>query len=163
VVLLNGPLGAGKTVFVRGIARGMGLSARVRSPTFVFMNVYEGQVTLLHVDLYRIDAGQGEELGLEDLAGPGEGAAVTVVEWAERARERFPHDALRVEFTPGAGDEERVLRVSAGGERSAALVAALESETGRADRRAFDATRAERQAIERAEGGASRCAKDRRA
>ena len=123
VVLLHGPLGAGKTVFVRGAAHALGVRARVRSPTFVFVNLYPGDTPIVHADLFRVPDGQGAELGLEDLAGP---EAVTFVEWAERARARFPDDAVAVELTPDADESSmRTITLRASGPRGACVLAAL--------------------------------------
>ncbi len=83
VVLLYGELGAGKTAFVRGLARGVGADpGEVASPTFVLLTSYPGRLTLHHADLYRL-AGNGDdvELGLEELPGA---VGVLAVEWAER-------------------------------------------------------------------------------
>jgi len=83
VVLLSGELGAGKTAFVRGLARGLGSDPEeVASPTFVLLTAYPGPLTLHHADLYRL-AGNGDEaeLGLEELPGP---RGVLAIEWAER-------------------------------------------------------------------------------
>jgi tRNA threonylcarbamoyladenosine biosynthesis protein TsaE len=83
VLGLSGDLGAGKTQLVKGIARGLGITTRVHSPTFALVNVYTGgRLTLFHVDLYRLDTReQIAAAGLEDYLNP---AGVTVVEWAER-------------------------------------------------------------------------------
>ena len=84
VLALTGALGAGKTQLVRGLARGLGSPARVHSPTFVLLHIYEGgRLTLHHLDLYRL-TGPDEVIGagLEDYLYPRQ--AVTVVEWAER-------------------------------------------------------------------------------
>jgi tRNA threonylcarbamoyladenosine biosynthesis protein TsaE len=81
-VLLYGDLGSGKTVFVRGLAAGLGLDPdEVSSPTFTIVQEYRGPVTLQHVDLYRLSPPEVEDLGLEDLADP---ATVIAIEWAER-------------------------------------------------------------------------------
>ena len=83
VVLLSGELGAGKTAFVRGLARGLGVDPQeVASPTFVLLTSYPGRLRLHHADLYRL-AGDGDdrELGLEELPGP---SGVLAIEWAER-------------------------------------------------------------------------------
>jgi tRNA threonylcarbamoyladenosine biosynthesis protein TsaE len=83
VVLLSGELGTGKTVFVRGLAEGLGSDPEeVLSPTFVLLTAYPGPLTLHHADLYRLE-GKGDdlELGLEELPGP---RGVLAVEWAER-------------------------------------------------------------------------------
>jgi tRNA threonylcarbamoyladenosine biosynthesis protein TsaE len=83
VIGLSGDLGAGKTQFVKGLARGLGIVARVHSPTFALVNIYSGgRLTLFHWDLYRLDTRQQiAAAGLEDYLNP---AGVTVIEWAER-------------------------------------------------------------------------------
>ncbi|HYW24556.1 MAG TPA: tRNA (adenosine(37)-N6)-threonylcarbamoyltransferase complex ATPase subunit type 1 TsaE [Terriglobales bacterium] len=84
LLLLQGEMGAGKTTFVRGLARGLGVAGDVMSPTFQLVRVYRGQVQLAHVDLYRLSvAADLADLGLDELLD--EGAAV--VEWGERLRE----------------------------------------------------------------------------
>jgi tRNA threonylcarbamoyladenosine biosynthesis protein TsaE len=81
MVLLTGELGAGKTTFVRGVARGAGSSAPVASPTFQLVRVYSGRVQLAHVDLYRVEnSSEFVELGLEELLDQG----AVVVEWGDR-------------------------------------------------------------------------------
>jgi len=81
VVLLQGELGAGKTTFVRGVARGAGSEAPVASPTFQLVRVYPGRLQLAHVDLYRIEKSpELAELGLDELADQG----AVLVEWGER-------------------------------------------------------------------------------
>jgi tRNA threonylcarbamoyladenosine biosynthesis protein TsaE len=82
VILLNGDLGAGKTVFVRGVARGLGAPADdVSSPTFTLVQEYHGRVTLYHVDLYRLEPAEVADLGLDELTGAD---AVVAVEWGDR-------------------------------------------------------------------------------
>src|SRR4051812_35178539 len=84
VVLLRGELGAGKTAFVQGLARGFGVpeSRRVASPTFTLVNEHAGRAPLYHIDLYRIeDPSDLEEIGMRDYFS---GRGVAVVEWAER-------------------------------------------------------------------------------
>ena len=83
VVLLHGDLGTGKTVFVRGLARGLGLDpGEVASPTFVLLTTYPGATPLHHADLYRLHGGGDDrELGLEELPGA---RGVLAIEWAER-------------------------------------------------------------------------------
>jgi tRNA threonylcarbamoyladenosine biosynthesis protein TsaE len=83
VIGLSGDLGAGKTQFVKGLARGLGISARVQSPSYVLVNIYTGgRLTLFHLDLYRLDTPeQVTAAGLEEYLQP---AGVTVIEWAER-------------------------------------------------------------------------------
>jgi tRNA threonylcarbamoyladenosine biosynthesis protein TsaE len=83
VIGLCGDLGAGKTQLVKGLARGLGIAARVHSPTFALVNIYDGgRLTLFHLDLYRLDTHeQIAAAGLEEYLKP---AGVTVIEWAER-------------------------------------------------------------------------------
>jgi tRNA threonylcarbamoyladenosine biosynthesis protein TsaE len=105
VVLLHGDLGAGKTAFVRGLARGLGASADdVSSPTFTLIQEYRGRLRLYHVDLYRLTPGEAGELGLEELS---DGNGVVAVEWAERWAEA-PADAWVVEFLNEGEDLRRI-------------------------------------------------------
>ena len=108
VVLLYGELGAGKTAFVRGLARGVGApSDDVSSPTFTLIQEYAGRVKLHHVDLYRLESRDIPDIGLEDLVG---GDGVVAIEWAERWDER-PGDAIEVELEHVA-DDIRQIRIS---------------------------------------------------
>jgi tRNA threonylcarbamoyladenosine biosynthesis protein TsaE len=97
VVLLTGPLGAGKTAFVRGLADGLGIDpGEVSSPTFTLIHEYGGgRLTLYHADLYRLEQAATEDLGLEE-AGAADG--VLAIEWAERLRHPMP-GAISVEMT----------------------------------------------------------------
>jgi tRNA threonylcarbamoyladenosine biosynthesis protein TsaE len=104
VVLLFGDLGAGKTAFVRGIARGVGATADdVSSPTFTIVQQYSGSgPTLYHVDLYRLNPDEVDDLGLDDLVS---GDGVVAIEWAERWRGR-PDDVVEVRLQE-VGDNVR--------------------------------------------------------
>lgn len=107
VVLLHGDLGAGKTVFVKGLAEGLGLDGDdVTSPTFTLVQEYAGgRLPLVHLDLYRLDRTELDEVGLDqDLAARG----VAVVEWAERLVRR-PPGAIDVRIEDGGGDVRRIL------------------------------------------------------
>ena len=108
VVAMYGDLGAGKTAFVRGMARGMGIDARVSSPTFTIVNEYLGTRDLYHFDMYRL--GSSEELfdiGWEDYLSRG---GVCAVEWSENVEDAFEGDQIcvRIEKT---GDGERVITI----------------------------------------------------
>jgi tRNA threonylcarbamoyladenosine biosynthesis protein TsaE len=107
VVLLTGDLGAGKTVFVRGLARGLdAVAEEVVSPTFVLLTSYAGRLTLHHADLYRLQGGGDEEaLGLDELPGA---TGVLAVEWAERLAEVPWPRAIRVRLEHAGGDTRRV-------------------------------------------------------
>jgi len=122
IVLLSGDLGAGKTCFAQGIARGLGVEQPVTSPSFVLMNEYQGRETMFHVDLYRMsDVDELDDLGLWDYAERG----VLVVEWPERGAELLPGDGLHIAMDHGSTERARVLRVEARGERGAHLLSAL--------------------------------------
>jgi tRNA threonylcarbamoyladenosine biosynthesis protein TsaE len=106
VLLLRGELGAGKTAFVRGLARGLGGDPeQVASPTFVLLTRYPGRLTLHHADLYRLAPGEELELGLEELPG---GRGVLAVEWAERLSQRPWPRALEVTLEHAGGDRRRI-------------------------------------------------------
>ena len=109
VVLLYGELGAGKTAFVRGIAEGVGASAdEVSSPTFTLVQEYAGsRATLYHVDLYRLEPKEVQDLGLEELVA---GDAIVAIEWAERWAGR-PDDVIEV-WIEDAEEERRSIRLN---------------------------------------------------
>lgn len=106
VVLLFGELGAGKTAFVRGMAMGLGIDAdAVSSPTFTIIQEYRASVSVLyHVDLYRLEGAEVEDLGLEELAA---GGGIVAIEWAEKLA-RAPIEAIRVEITDPGDDTRRI-------------------------------------------------------
>ena len=108
VLLLSGDLGAGKTAFVKGLAEGLGLSPdEVTSPTFTLVHEYRGgRLPLIHVDLYRLDRADLDEIGLDqDLADQG----VIAVEWAERMSRRLP-GAVTVTISD-RGDDRREIAI----------------------------------------------------
>ena len=95
VIALSGELGAGKTALVKGLARGLGITVEVTSPTFTLIHEYAGgRLALCHIDLYRLDTvPQALAIGIEDyLNGPG----VTVIEWAERIGSLLPPHTTRI-------------------------------------------------------------------
>ena len=107
VVLLYGDLGAGKTAFVRGLARGLGAQPDdVSSPTFTIVQEYRGRIPLYHVDLYRLEPAEIADLGLEELVC---GDGVVAIEWAERWPER-PDDVYEVTIAD-AGEDVRSIAV----------------------------------------------------
>jgi tRNA threonylcarbamoyladenosine biosynthesis protein TsaE len=114
VVLLDGELGTGKTVFAKGIARALGVTEPMVSPTFTVVREYAGRVPLVHVDVYRLDHLQElHDLGFDDLLGDD---AVTVVEWGDRVSAVLPADRLEVSLTAVADDDDaRTVRLSCRG------------------------------------------------
>jgi tRNA threonylcarbamoyladenosine biosynthesis protein TsaE len=125
VIALSGDLGAGKTVFAKGVADGLGVPPReVRSPTFILVTRHEGgRIPLVHVDAYRLEGPEAlVALGIEEVLDP---AAAAVIEWAPRVASALPADRLDVAIEH-AGATRRRLRVEAGGVRAAALLAKLE-------------------------------------
>ena len=113
VVAFSGDLGAGKTAFVRGMARGLGISERVTSPTFTIVNEYEGgRLPLFHFDMYRL--GSSDELfdiGWEDYLVRG---GVCAVEWSENVSDAMEGDCIRVDIRRGAHDNQRLITIEGG-------------------------------------------------
>lgn len=120
VWLLTGELGAGKTVLVRGICRGLGISGPVRSPSFTLMTSYAGgRLPVVHVDLYRLETAEAvAKLGSEDLIPEG---AVVLIEWGERSRFLAGGDRFEVEIRHRGGADERSIRIVAWGAAAGAL------------------------------------------
>jgi tRNA threonylcarbamoyladenosine biosynthesis protein TsaE len=113
VVSLVGDLGAGKTVFARGIARALGVTEPVVSPSFTIVREYDGRMPLVHVDVYRIDTVQElYDLGFEELV---RDDAVTLVEWGDMIDGLLPVDRLDVRLAPGDTDDERVVEIEGHG------------------------------------------------
>ncbi|MDV2989779.1 MAG: tRNA (adenosine(37)-N6)-threonylcarbamoyltransferase complex ATPase subunit type 1 TsaE [Dehalogenimonas sp.] len=124
VLLMSGPLGAGKTTLTQGIAKGLGIKSSVMSPTFVLMRELQGRLNLYHLDLYRLDnLSEVADLGLDDYF---YGDGVTIVEWADRAADILPPDHLRVEIEY-VNDNTRTVRLTACGERYQVLLTELEA------------------------------------
>jgi len=107
VIGLVGELGAGKTQFVKGFARGVGVPARVHSPTFTLVNVYTGgRWTVFHLDLYRLETSeQIESAGIEEYLQPD---GVTLIEWADRLQTSQRARIKEIRFELLNGDERRV-------------------------------------------------------
>ena len=125
VVVLSGPLGAGKTRLVAGVARGLGCAARVRSPSFTLINEYRGRIRLVHLDLYRLETDDADGLGLDEQLERG----AIVAEWGEKLPAWLRAEALAIELEVGAGDARRLSARAAGG-RGARLLAAFGAAAG---------------------------------
>lgn len=111
VVALTGDLGAGKTLFCKGVGEALGIPpGRIASPTFTIVTRHEGTLPLTHVDVYRLESvREAEEVGLDEIFS---GDGVCVVEWAEKVTELLPTGCIRVTFTI-SDEDERSIAVSA--------------------------------------------------
>lgn len=112
VVAYRGDLGMGKTAFTRGLARGLGCTCRVTSPTFTIVNEYSGALPLFHFDMYRLDSSDDLfDIGWEDYLSRG---GVCAVEWSERVEDALPDDTLWVSIARGTGENDRIITVTGG-------------------------------------------------
>ena len=113
VLAFTGDLGAGKTAFVRGLARGLGIAERVTSPTFTIVNEYEGgRLPLFHFDMYRL--GSSEELfdiGWEDYLARG---GVCAVEWSENIADALEESCIKVDIRRGTSENQRTITITGG-------------------------------------------------
>lgn len=107
VLLLKGDLGAGKTVFAKGVGAGLGIDpAEVTSPSFTLINVHDGRLRLYHIDLYRLESSSRIDLGLEEILEDEKG--VVVIEWSERLAS-LPEGAVEVEISYVSDTERRIV------------------------------------------------------
>jgi tRNA threonylcarbamoyladenosine biosynthesis protein TsaE len=113
LVVLAGPLGSGKTAFAQGVARGLGVTDPVVSPTFTIVREYQGRVPLAHVDVYRLERLQElHDLGFDEILDD----RVTLVEWGDAAGPLLPADRLEVRLEMPAEEGEREISLAAHGE-----------------------------------------------
>jgi len=121
VITLNGELGAGKTCFATGVARGLDIIDRVTSPTFTLINEYDGRLPLYHLDVYRLTGPEElEDLGFEEYF---YGSGVTMVEWAEQVEQYLPAERLDIFIEKQRGNDDlRILRIVPQGTRYNKLV-----------------------------------------
>ena len=110
VVAFTGDLGAGKTAFVRGMARGLDIRARVTSPTFTIVNEYEGgRLPLFHFDLYRLSSSEELfDIGWEDFLRRG---GICAVEWSENVTDALEEDTVFIDIRRGEGPNQRIINV----------------------------------------------------
>lgn len=110
VIAFTGDLGAGKTAFTRGLARGLGISERITSPTFTIVNEYEGgRLPLFHFDMYRLgSSGELFDIGWEDYLARG---GVCAVEWSENVADALEEGTVSVEIRRGASENQRVIAI----------------------------------------------------
>lgn len=111
VLALVGNLGSGKTTFIQGLAKGLGIKERIVSPTFILMREYPIELgkKLYHLDLYRLDGDMEKEiqrLGLQDLWGKSEN--IMVVEWADKAKDFLPRNSIWIRFENQGEDERKI-------------------------------------------------------
>jgi tRNA threonylcarbamoyladenosine biosynthesis protein TsaE len=125
VIYLSGELGAGKTTFVRGFLRALGVAEAIRSPTYTLLELYPaGALTGVHLDLYRVAApGELESLGLREWARPG---YIWLIEWPERGAGLLPPADLTAAFSAGAAGHD--IEVTAGSAPGASWLRALTGE-----------------------------------
>lgn len=125
VILLDGDLGAGKTTFTKGLAVGLGIKRNVKSPTFTIIREYQdGRLPLYHMDVYRLEDGSGDELGLDEYFN---GDGVSVVEWSTFVADELPDQYLRVAFKrlDDQGENRRQLTFEPHGARFDQVVSQL--------------------------------------
>lgn len=115
VVTLDGELGAGKTTFSQGLARGLGIDQVVNSPTFTIVNQYEGRINLAHFDWYRLDL--EEELDCLEMERVYEQAQVTLIEWANKFVDALPKERLAVRLEYGQFPGSRAITITPHGRR----------------------------------------------
>jgi tRNA threonylcarbamoyladenosine biosynthesis protein TsaE len=104
VLTLEGDLGAGKTTFTKGLAKGLGVRRNVNSPTFTIIKEYQGRLPLYHMDVYRLDD-SFEDLGFDEYFN---GGGVTVVEWAHLIKEQLPDERLAISILRKSDDERTI-------------------------------------------------------
>lgn len=106
IVALQGPLGCGKTTFVKGIAKSLEISEEITSPSYTIISEYDGRIPLYHMDLYRIDSiEEFELLGAEDLF---YGSGVSLIEWAEKIENLLPDRTIFVSFEITTGNKRDI-------------------------------------------------------
>ena len=111
VITMNGDLGAGKTTMTKGIALGLGIDKIVNSPTFTIMKIYDGRLTLYHLDVYRINNAESD-FELEEYF---EMDGLCVIEWANQIKELLPDNYMNINISD-LGDNKRSLEISVIGE-----------------------------------------------
>ncbi|EPE61440.1 UPF0079 ATP-binding protein ydiB [Exiguobacterium sp. S17] len=117
VITLNGDLGAGKTTFTQGFAKGLGVTRNVNSPTFTIMKQYQGRLPLYHMDVYRLED-TGDDIGLEEYIN---GDGVAIVEWSNLIESSLPTERLAITIER-TGDEERSITFIPTGEAYDTLI-----------------------------------------
>lgn len=121
LILLDGDLGAGKTTFTKGLGKGLGIKRPIKSPTFTIIREYQsGRIPLYHMDVYRLEQGGGDDLGLDEYFN---GDGVNVVEWSKFVADQIPANYLRIIFRrdDSKGDNVRTISFDPKGDRFESL------------------------------------------
>lgn len=108
IFALTGDLGAGKTIFVQGFAKGLGIKEKIISPTFVLIRQHQipsSNKTLYHIDLYRLDSVDSKQLGLDEILA--EENSIVLIEWAEKLN-KLPKDSIRINIEKGENQNRRI-------------------------------------------------------
>jgi len=125
-ILLEGQLGAGKTTFTKGVAEGLGIQRIIKSPTYTLIKEYtDGTLPLYHMDLYRLEDAEDEDLGLEEYF---YGDGVTIVEWGSYMQEELPKEHLMIKISVMPDSDQRELEITAHGEKYQNILERLENE-----------------------------------
>lgn len=125
VICLSGDLGAGKTLFVQGIAQGLAVDEPVTSPTFNIMNIYHGRYPIYHFDLYRLDfPEQLEDIGFFEYI---QADGIIIIEWADKFAELMPQEYLWIDIKRGGEENERLITMKPVGQKYIKMVEELNS------------------------------------
>lgn len=120
VICLNGELGSGKTMFVKGIANALGITESITSPTFTIVKEYDGELPLYHFDVYRLD-GNTDGVGIEDYFNKN---GVVIIEWADTIKNILPEERLDIKFKV-VGENKRILVINPHGNKYEELCEAV--------------------------------------
>ena len=120
LITLSGQLGAGKTTFTQGLAKGLGVERKVTSPTFTILKIYQGRLPLYHIDAYRLE-GLDQDLGFEEYIS---GEGICVIEWSNFIADILPEECINIEFSIN-DDDSRTLLISGFGEENERIVEQL--------------------------------------
>ena len=108
IIAMYGELGAGKTAFARGLARGLGVEDSVSSPTFAIVNEYQGVYPIYHFDMYRIESWNDlDSIGFFDYIDNG----IIIIEWSENIEGALPDDVIRININKTSDENERIIRI----------------------------------------------------
>ena len=106
VIAMQGTLAAGKTTITKGIAKALGITDTITSPTFCLISEYSGKMPLYHMDVYRLEGSEDFiNLGTDDMI---YGDGVSIIEWSEKIMDQLPKKTILLKITPGAGEERKI-------------------------------------------------------